>query len=326
MPDPKQVYKVNELILDDPSNEEGILALDYYLNACGHLLNVLNADPKLRQSPLAGLLEEVFAFFNTEPSDRNSSEAEETAKWLGLFGVVGKALWFLRKKDDPQLRRELTRLATNPQEVIGNQYLFYIAGTLAAKGYDIEFVSEQGGSALKTPDLRASKAGKNTWIEANAKNPVIAVDTAQRLAWMVRDIIAEKKLKFTNSGYSPGLIVADISPADHLVNETGTVPQIRLLPNVREPLPNGGFLYRLYDDPDWRTHPENNGNIVAYLVDEFSQIDRSKYYVFQCLITLTRRVFKSDGRMAFPQYHLLVVDRSAELDALTELARIVYVV
>ena len=43
---------------------------------------------------------------------------------------------------------------------------------------------------------------------------MIAVDTVQRLAWMVRDIISEKKNKFTNPVYSPGLIVADIaSPA-----------------------------------------------------------------------------------------------------------------
>jgi hypothetical protein len=217
-------------------------------------------------------------------------------------------------------------LATEPLQIIGNQYLFYIAGTLAAAGYDIEFVTEQGRSALKTPDLRASKAGKNTWIEANAKSPVTAVDTPQRLAWMVRDIIAEKKLKFSNPAYSPGLIIADISPADHLVNETGAIPQIKLLPNLMKPLPNGGFLYRLYDDPAWNTHSENRGNIVAYILDEFSQIDRSKYHVSQCLMTLTRRAFESNGRLVFPKYHLLVVNRAAEEDALTELARIVYVI
>jgi hypothetical protein len=326
MPDLRRFYEVNQIILDDPSNEHGLLALDYYLNACGHLLNVLDADPKLRHSQLAGLLEHVFAFLGAEPSEHDNTEADEAAEWLGLFGVVGKALWFLRNKDDAQLRRELRRLATEPQQVIGNQYLFYIAGTLAANGYDIEFVTEQGGAALKTPDLRASKAGKNTWIEANAKSPVTAVDTPQRLAWMVRDIVAEKKLKFANSIYSPGLIVADISPADHLVNDSGAVPQIKLLANVRKPLPTGGFLYRLYDDPQWNTLPENNGNIVAYVVDEFRQIDRSKHHVSQCLITLTRRAFKSNGKLAFPKYHLLVVDRSAEEDALTELARIVYVV
>jgi len=187
------VHSVDEIILDDPSNEE-TCALDYYLNSCAHLLNVLHADPKLCRSGLAGLLKQkVFAVLETDPSERDERRAEEAAKWLALFGVVGKALWFLRNKNDVQLRRELTRLATDPQQVVGNQYLFYIAGTLAAKGYGVQFVTEQAGSALKTPDLCASKLGKSTWIEANTKSPITPVDTAERLAWMVRDIVAEKK-------------------------------------------------------------------------------------------------------------------------------------
>jgi hypothetical protein len=326
MPYPNHVHKVNELMLNDPSNEEGSLVLDYYVNSCAHLSNVLSADPKLRRSELAGLLERVLAFFETEPSERDDSSAIEQARWLGLFGVVGKALWFLRDEDDPQLRCELTRLAMQPLQVIGSQYLFYIAGTLAAKGYDIEFVREQAGAAVKTPDLRANKAGKDIWIEATTKTPAIAVDTPQRLAWMVRDIIAEKKTKFSDPAYSPGLIVADISPANHLVNETGLAPLIKLHEKSVTPLPRGGFLCRLHDDPEWNARPENTGNVVRYILDEFSQIDRSKYHVFQCLITLTRRAFKSDSGIAFPKYHLLVVDRSAEHDALIELARGVYVI
>ena len=53
---------------------------------------------------------------------------------------------------------------------------------------------------------------------------------------------------------------------------------------------------------------------MAYIMEEFRQIDRSKYHVAQCLFT-ARRVFKSNGKLAFPKYHLLVVDRSAEADA-----------
>jgi hypothetical protein len=160
----------------------------------------------------------------------------------------------------------------------------------------IEFVGEKSGAKLKTLDLRASKAGKNTWIEANARNPVTTVDTTRRLARMVRDIIADKKLKFANPVYSPGLIVADISSADHQGNETGTSPQIKLRSSLCDPFPNGGFLYRLYNYPEWSTFAENNGNIVAFMVDEFSRIDRSRYHVLQCLITLTRRAFNPDFR------------------------------
>lgn len=49
-------------------------------------------------------------------------------------------------------------------------------------------------------------------------------------------------------------------------------------------------------------------------MEEFRQIDRSKYHVAQCLFT-ARRIFKLNGKLAFPKYHLLVVDRSAEEDA-----------
>jgi hypothetical protein len=128
-----------------------------------------------------------------------------------------------------------------------------------------------------------------------------------------------------NAAYSPGLIVADISPVDHLANQS-LAPGIKLLPDGMKPLPNGGFLYRLCDDPEWYSRPENNGNIVRFIVDEFSQIDRSRYHVYQCLITLTRQVFKLDDKLFSPKRHLLVVHHSAEMDALTDLARIVYVV
>jgi hypothetical protein len=326
MPNPTQVYRVSDTILNDPSNEEGSIALDYYLNACAYLLNVLNANPKLRRSELAGLLQRVLAFFDMDPSERDNSGAIEQARWLGLFGVVGKALWFLRDKENPQLRRELKRLATEPLQIVGNQYLFYVAGTLAAKGYDIEFAKEQRKRKIKTPDLRASKAGKSTWIEANTKSPTIAADTPQRLAWMARDIIAEKKTKFSDPAYCPGLIVADISPANFLVNETGTFPHMKLDQKIVAPLPNGGSVCRLYDDPGWSACPENSGNVVRYVLDEFSQIDRSKYHVFQCLITVARRAYVSTSGIAFPKFHLLLVDRSAEQDALFDLARWIYVV
>ena len=323
-----QIYPVDEAMLSNPSIEDGPGALDYYLNACGYLFNVLHGDLKLRQSPFTVLLEQVFEFLLLDPKQRKRDEAEEAAKWVVVCGVVGKALWFLRDKDSPQMRRELARLANDPRRmVVANQFLFYIAGSLAADGYDIEFVREEGNAGVKTPDLRATKDGNSTWIEANAKDPVRAVDTALKISQMMRDVFEEKKLKFSDARFSPGMIVADISPADHLVNETGTPPRISLLPNLVRPLPGGGFLYRLYEEPEWKTRPENIGNVVSYVTDEFSQIDRTRYHVYQCLIAMTRRVFKShEGLLAFPKYHLLVVDRSAEKDALMQLARIVYVV
>jgi hypothetical protein len=312
-------------ILNDPSKEVSA-TLDFYLNACAHLFNLLSDDPSLRTSPLCELLQQIFATFQTPPDKQNERDGIEAAKWLGLFGPVGKALWYLQPSADPQLRRELNRIANEPKQIIGNQFLFYIAGTLAANGHEIQFVPEQGKAERKTPDIRASKAGKDVWIEANAKQPVTALNTPEKISRLIRDIVAEKKLKFSDPKYSPGMIVADISPADPNVNEAGGTAEIKLRPELRKPLPNGGFIYRLFDDPEWELQPENQGNVVAYIVNEFRAIDRSKYHVFQCLITLSRRVVESGSALAFPKYHLLVVERSAEADALVELAKIVYVV
>jgi hypothetical protein len=296
------------------------------MSACAHLFNVLCADASLQDSPLSELLQQIFATFQAPPENRSESEVLEAAKWLALFGSVGKALWHLRPTSDPQLRRELKRLANEPKQIIGTQFLFYIAGTLAAHGHAIQFVAEQGKSEQKTPDLRARKNGKNVWVEANAKQPVTNINTPEKLSRLIRDIIGEKKLKFADPQYSPGMIVADISPADHTVNETGAISGIKFRADFCKRLPNGGFIYQLFKDAEWEQQLENQGNVVAYIIEEFRAIDRSKHHVSHCLITLSRRVVQSGNALAFPKYHLLLVDRSAEADAPVELAKIVYIV
>jgi hypothetical protein len=85
-------------------------------------------------------------------------------------------------------------------------------------------------------------------------------------------------------------------------------------------------VYPLYADPDWHKQPENQGNVFAYLVDEFAAIDRAKYHVAQCLITITRRVWRDGRQVAFPKGHQLIVHRSVEPDAMLDLSRHVYVV
>lgn len=82
----------------------------------------------------------------------------------------------------------------------------------------------------------------------------------------------------------------------------------------------------LYEDDEWESYRENQGNVFAYLVDEFSRIDRTKYHVSQCLITITRRVLRDGQQIAFPTGHMLIVHREAEAEALLDLSRHVYVV
>jgi len=319
---------VDEALLADPSNEESA-SLDYYFHATAHLLNVLHADAKLRKSSLYAQVMALVEFWNADPSERNNTKAYDAAIDAHLFGTVGKALWYLRGKNDPQLRKELGRLATEESALIGTHYLFYIAGTLAAKGFNVSFVPEQGKHGAKTPDLLAEKDGRKIWVEANAKQPTRTVDTPEKIWQMIRDIIEEKSQKFSDPQYSPGMIVADISTAYHLVNENGTAPFLKLRQDLCRPLGSSladGFVYRLCDDPAWEQHKENQGNVFAYLVDEFSRIDRSKRHVDQCLITITRQVLRDDKKLAFPKGHQLVVHRDAEQQAMLELSKNVYVV
>jgi len=332
---------VDEAVLADPGNEESA-SLDYYFHATAHLLNVLHADAKLRKSPLYEQVMALVQFWNADPSERNNTKAYDAAIDAHLFGTVGKALWYFRGKNDPQLRKELGRLATEEGALVGTHYLFYIAGTLAAKGFNVSFVPEQGTKGAKTPDLLAELDGRRIWVEANAKQPKRTVDTPEKIWQMIRDIIEEKSQKFTDAQYSPvksqkftdaqyspGMIVADISTAYHLVNENGTAPFLKLREDLCRPLGHSladGFVYRLYDDPAWEQQKENQGNVFAYLIDEFSRIDRSKRHVDQCLITITRQVLRDDKMLAFPKGHQLVVHRDAESQAMLELSKHVYVV
>ena len=227
--------RVDESILQDPTNEENA-SLEYYFHATAHLLNLMHADAKLRSSPLYKQVMSLVEFWDADPSDRNNAKAYDAALDTHLVGTVGKALWYLWDKDDPQLRKEMLRLAYDDEALVGTQYLFYIAGTLAAKGFNVSFVLEQGKQGAKTPDLMAEKDGQKIWIEANAKQPKRTIDTPEKIWQMIRDIIEEKSQKFSDSQYSPGMIVADISTAYHLVNENGTVPFLKLREDLCQPL------------------------------------------------------------------------------------------
>lgn len=320
--------KVDATILNDPSNEEKD-PFEYFVQAVAHLWNVLHADPHLRKSKLHDQIASLMSFWDGDPKDRNNEMANDAFLDLAWFAPVGRALWHLQSKKDAQLRLELERLATDPEVLVGNQYLFYIAGTLASKGYDIEFVPEKGNEGKKTPDLRATREGRSIWIEATAKQPKRTIDTTEKLWQLLRDIIDEKKQKFEDPAFEPGMIVADISTAHHLVNETGTRPLLKLRADLCRPLGasiQDGFVYRLYEDDEWHLQPENQGNVFAYITDLFAAINRDRFHVSQCLLTITRQVWRDGKQVAFPRGHQLIVHRSAEGDALTDLSRHVYVV
>jgi hypothetical protein len=313
-------------ILRDPNHEESD-PLAFRVAAVTLLFQALHSDSQLRVTPLYDQILRLLEFINADASTQTNSEAEQALMDLEWFASIGKALAYIGLSTSPQFRRELSRFAAEPDGA-GNQFLFYIAGTLSSKGYDVTFVPERSAAGEKTPDLMAARGGKTVWIEANAKQPTREIDTTERIWQLIRDIIAEKKLKFTDQKYSPGMIVADISPAMHLVNDTGLPPKLKLRPDLCRPHPTfaDGFIYRLYEDSDWHQQPENQGNVFSFAVEEFSAIDRSRYHVFQCLLTLTRHIWRDERAVVFPKAHQLLVHRSAEPDGLVELSKHVYVV
>lgn len=315
----------------DPAREEKDSA-GFWFMACEYLLDYLGQDDRLRTTPFYDKLFELVGFCREQiiNSGNTRKNAENAALDLFYFGTVAKAVWYVTEKEDPQFRRELLRFAKDPDGAIGNHYLFYIAGTLGAHSYRIGFVPEAGKTGEKTPDLWAEKNGRKTWIEANAKQPTRAIDTPEKVRQLIRDAIGEKKLKFTNPSFAPGLIVVDVSPIADQINAPGTfgqAPLISLRPETCYPLPaDGGFLCRLYEDAAWATRPENQGNVFAFLVEEFSAVDRTRFHVAQCLVTISRRVVASPSGLSFPRQHQLIVDKNSENIALTELSKSVYVV
>ncbi len=319
---------VDETILGNPANEETD-TLQYWIQASAYLLNFVSADPGLSRLPIGEQIKALLLFWKTEGLAASQASLENAALDLSYFGPVGKAVWYVKDKADPQFKKELERFAINPTSEIGNHYLFYIVGTLAANGYELGFVREAGQQNKKTPDLWAEKSGKRIWIEANAKQPVRTIDSAEREWQLIRDIIAEKKQKFSEAIYNPGLIVADVTPIAHRINRPGTfgtAPMLKINADCCEPLGGGGLICRLYNDPDWASRPENRDNVFAFLVQEFAANDRSKYHLEQCLVTVSRRVVRDGNNQAFPRQHQLVVAQSSETSALTELSRSVYVV
>jgi hypothetical protein len=312
--------------LRDPKNEEAD-PLAFRIAAVALLLNALRSESQLQSTALYRQVIELFEFINANPSDKTDSEAEMALLDLEWLATVGKALAHVGSADSPQFRREFLRFATDP-DAAGNQFLFYIVATLGSRGYAVEFVPERGSTGEKTPDLKVTKGEITVWIEVNAKQPQRQIDSPERVRQLIRDIIFEKKQKFTAAEYSPGMIVADISPALHLANETGLPPVLKLRPDLCGPHPNfrDGFIYRLYEDSDWQERPENQGNVFSVTVEEFLGIDRSRYHVSQCLLALTRRVWRDGRAVAFPKAHQLIAHRTGQQNALVELSKHVYIV
>jgi len=163
------------------------------------------------------------------------------------------------------------------------------------------------------------------YIEAIAKRPIRTIDTPEKIHQTIRDIIQDKKQKFILPQYRPGMIVGDISTVNPLINETGTVPLLKL----KEELLQGTieeFTYPVYEDKEMFERPENSGNVFAYLVEEFMNVNKTNYGVIACMLTLITQIFNQNGKIAFPKLHQLIVDHNYKELAVREIAKHVYLV
>lgn len=299
-------------------------SLAYYFYSASHLANVLFADPVRNERALQKMLP-IIGFWMAPPERRDMTHAENAAIDLHFYGTVGKAFHLLRDRVNAQMMSELRRFLDDEKVVASNFFLFYVAGALAAHGYDVEFVAEESRDHVKTPDLVATKGSRRIYLEATTRQPRVPIGSAGRLRQLVQGILEEKRQKFADSRFHPGVIVADVSPVNYALSAAGTAPYLKLKDDLREPCPGGAFIYRIYRDPDFWSIPENRGNLLAYLLHEFAAMG-AEAGVSQCLIADTRRVQPTDVGLEFPKRHQLVVDRRHESEAMTELAKTIYVV
>ena len=149
---------VDETILANPANEE-TNALPYWIEACAYLFNLIIGDPDLSRLPIGDQLHALLSFWRTKRLSADRADLEDAALDLSYFGPVGKAVWYVTDEKDPQFKRELTRFAIDPASAVGNHYLFYIVGTLAANGYKVGFVPEAGKQNSKD----SGPVGRQEW-------------------------------------------------------------------------------------------------------------------------------------------------------------------
>ena len=163
---------------------------DYYVECCAFLEEFVAQRPKLAGAEVLGALGSLMSLLRRDPGERDfdgtitiqelvspflfdSQSSSETCAnavaALLLFGMVGKALYFLsRQKHAHQFEKEISRFFVDIPTVRSNIWLFHTSAQLAQAGFKIEFIAE---SNKPTPDFRATSGDLNLFVEANARTP-----------------------------------------------------------------------------------------------------------------------------------------------------------
>lgn len=327
--DPAYYYTECCAFLDDFLNRRTKLAGAEVRMMLSDLLNFLIKDPKDRESPEITSLERLVHQFRFD-STRTTDPAEAVVAGLLLFGMVGKALYFLSKQSHShQFEEEIRRFLQDLNQVRGNAWLFHTAGMLAASGFTIEFIPE---SASKTPDYKATRGNIRLFIEANARSQSHqSVEGLKDILWNVThgDSSAGKQLKFSEFQYDPGLIVVDVSNCDVNANSTGLEPNLKLRTDAFVTSNLNGQIYDLSRDPDFFAQRENVGNLIEFSIRYFHDLAAiNRYHVRALLvgISLGIRANASGAIISAPKGSVMVVDSRYPQLALQELSRSIYIV
>lgn len=316
-------YKVDHSFLNNISNEE-IHAIKYHLYGTCYLANYLLTNDTLRKSELYSSIQNIINYWSIPAKYRNYEHEQENLALTLLFGLVGKALFFI---DNPtpreQLLKELTRFCNDHQQFIGNYFLFYIAGLLASQNYTITFLPEEKG--LKTPDIRAAKNNSVLFIECNARQPQNIIDNQQKIRQQIKALIEEKLPKFEESRFHPGVITGEVTPVVSLLNNDGKQTHLQLLHDTVEYNQSGQTLFHLERDPDWLTYPYNQNTILKHLVEEFALQD-SRNNAAAVYLAIVRQIYKSESSYFAPRAGLLLLDSREDPTIYTGLSNQIYII
>lgn len=341
--DPRWIEKT---LLEEQSPAE------YYMECCAFLDDFLNQRPNLAGTEVRVMLSDLLRLLIKDPADRQFDDiasldrlaqqfrfdsarsanlAEVAVTGLLVFGMVGKALYFLSKQSHShQFEEELRRFLQYLNQVRGNCWLFYTAGRMAESGFKIEFIPE---SSSKTPDYMATRGSVSLFVEANARSQSHrSVEGLQDILWNVMhgdSSSGGKQLKFSESRYDPGLIVVDVSNCEVNANSTGLEPNVRLQRDAFVIKDDKGFVYDLSRDADFLAQRENTGNLIELAIRYFHDMAATNRYHVRALlvgISLGIRTDAAGAVVSAPKGSVMFVDSRYPQLALRELSTAVYIV
>jgi hypothetical protein len=341
----------NEQGFIDNTALEELCPADYYTECCAFLQKFLLQRPRLAGAEVQHILNTLMEVLLAEPSVRNfdavneiqrlvkpflfdeqssSEPAASVIAALFLFGMAGKALYFLTKQSQShQFEKEVQRLFTSMSEVRSNVWLFHTSAQLIQAQFQIDFIAESG---QPTPDFLATQGPLKIFVEANARTPARRdISGIKDALWNVMHGDSKsggKQIKFRDAQFEPGLIVVGISNCDVNSNSTGLPPHMKLRPDAIVVQNERGRIYDIFRDPEFFDQRENTGNVVEFAIRYFHRMAKSNRYHARALlvgISMGVRTFEK-GVLGTPKGSIMVVDSRYPQLAVQELSRQIYLV